>query len=99
MSYEINRRLAARRPALETAAEIDSVTAGIIRGSFETICFETATHLGRAASSAIINQSNERNGSIMDAHGRLAGLSVGIPQLLFISPLSVRCHGTRDTAW
>jgi len=26
----------------------------------------------------------------MDAHGRLAGLSVGIPQLLFISPLAVR---------
>ena len=78
------------RQALETSAEIDSVTAGIIRGAFETICFETATHLGRAASSAIINQSNERNASIMDAHGRLAGLSVGIPQLLFISPLAVR---------
>ena len=66
------------------------MTAGIIRGAFETICFETAIHLGRAASSAIINQSNERNGSIIDAHGRLAGLSVGIPQLLFISPLAVR---------
>jgi N-methylhydantoinase B len=78
------------RQALETSAEIDSVTAGIIRGAFETICFETATHLGRAASSAIINQSNERNASIMDGHGRLAGLSVGIPQLLFISPLAVR---------
>jgi N-methylhydantoinase B len=90
MSYEINRRLVRPRQALETSAEIDSVTAGIIRGAFETICFETATHLGRAASSAIINQSNERNASIMDGHGRLAGLSVGIPQLLFISPLAVR---------
>jgi N-methylhydantoinase B len=49
-----------------------------------------ATHLGRSASSAIINQSNERDGSILDAGGRLAGLSVGIPQLLFISPLAVR---------
>ena len=90
MSYEINRRLAAAREPLATSAEVDSVTASIIRGAFETICFETATHLGRAASSAIINQSNERNASIIDAHGRLAGLSVGIPQLLFISPLAVR---------
>ncbi|MEE8311791.1 MAG: hydantoinase B/oxoprolinase family protein, partial [Candidatus Binatia bacterium] len=90
MSFELNRRLAARRPALETSAQTDSVTADIIRGAFETICFETATHLGRAASSAIINQSNERNASIIDAHGRLAAVSVGIPQLLFISPLSVR---------
>ncbi|MFQ5503167.1 MAG: hydantoinase B/oxoprolinase family protein [Planctomycetota bacterium] len=90
MSYEINRRLAAKRPPLETSVEVDSVTSGIIRGAFETICFETAIHLGRAASSAIINQSNERNGSIIDAHGRLAGISVGIPQLLFISPMAVR---------
>jgi N-methylhydantoinase B len=90
MSYEVNRRLVAQRPALESAAQVDAVTGSIIRGAFETICFETATHLGRAASSAIINQSNERNASIIDAHGRLAGLSVGIPQLLFISPLAVR---------
>ncbi len=74
MSYEINRRLVAKRSPLETSAEVDSVTSGIIRGAFETICFETAIHLGRAASSAIINQSNERNGSIIDAHGRLAGI-------------------------
>ncbi len=90
MSFELNRRLAARRPPLAPAAQIDSVTAGIIRGSFETICYEVATHLGRSASSAIINQSNERNGSIIDGHGRLAGISVGIPQLLFISPMAVR---------
>ena len=90
MSYEVNRRLVRRRDPLATSVEVDAVTASIIRGAFETICFETATHLGRAASSAIINQSNERNASIIDAHGRLAGLSVGIPQLLFISPLAVR---------
>ncbi|MEE2702838.1 MAG: hydantoinase B/oxoprolinase family protein [Myxococcota bacterium] len=90
MSQEINQRLAARRPGLDTRAEIDAVTAGIIRGSFETVCFEMATHLGRAASSAIINMSIELNASIMDANGRLAGLSVGIPQLLFISPMAVR---------
>ncbi|HVH05347.1 MAG TPA: hydantoinase B/oxoprolinase family protein [Myxococcota bacterium] len=90
MSYELNRRLAARRPPLPTSAEIDPVTAGIVRGAFETICYEVATHLGRCASSAIINQSNERNASVLDGHGRLAGISVGIPQLLFISPMSVR---------
>ncbi len=90
MSYETNRRLVAPRPPLPTSAELDAVTAGIIRGAFETICFEVATHLGRCASSAIINQSNERNASILDGNGRLAGISVGIPQLLFISPLSVR---------
>ncbi|MFT5604299.1 MAG: N-methylhydantoinase B [Paracoccaceae bacterium] len=90
MPYELNRRLAARRDPLPTSAEVDSVTAGIVRGSFETICFEVATHVARTATSAMINQSNERNASIIDAHGRLAGLSVGIPQLMFISPLSVR---------
>ena len=39
---------------------LDPVTAGIVRGAFETICYEVATHLGRCASSAIIHQSNER---------------------------------------
>jgi len=90
MSFELNHRLAARRPPLPTPATVDAVTASIIRGAFETVCFEAATHLGRAASSPIINQSNERNGSIIDAHGRLAGVSVGTPHLLFISQLTVR---------
>ena len=90
MSFELNRKLVARRPPLDTGATIDAVSASIINGAFETVCYEVATHLGRAASSAIINQSNERNASIIDAHGRLAGISVGIPQLLFISPLAVR---------
>src|SRR5580704_2171832 len=90
MSFELNKTLAAKRPPLKTSAKIDPVTAGIIRGAFETVCFEAATHLGRSASSPIINQSNERNGSVLDAHGRLAAVSVGTPQLLFISPLLVR---------
>jgi N-methylhydantoinase B len=64
MSFELNRKLAARRPALPTSASVDPVTAAIIRGGMETICFEAATHLGRAASSPIINQSNERNASL-----------------------------------
>jgi N-methylhydantoinase B len=90
MSFELNRRLAAKRPPLPTSANIDPVTAGIIRGAFETICFEAATHLGRAASSAIINQSNERNASLIDAHGRLASGSIGTPHLTFVSQLTVR---------
>lgn len=90
MSFELNRKLAARRAPLPTSATVDPVTAGIIRGAFETVCYEAATHLGRAASSPIINQSNERNGSVIDAHGRLAGVSLGTPHLLFISPLLVR---------
>jgi N-methylhydantoinase B len=90
VSFELNRRLAARRDPLPTDASIDPVTADIIRGAMETICFEAATHLGRAASSPIINQSNERNASIVDAHGRLAIGSIGTPHLTFVSQLTVR---------
>ncbi|MDH5172672.1 MAG: hydantoinase B/oxoprolinase family protein, partial [Gammaproteobacteria bacterium] len=90
MSFELNRKLAARRGPLPTSASVDPVTADIIRGGMETICFEAATHLGRAASSAIINQSNERNGSIVDAHGRLAAGAIGTPHLTFITQLTVR---------
>src|SRR6516165_908111 len=90
MSFELNEKLAAKREPLSTSATVDPVTAGIIRGALETVCFEAATHLGRAASSAIINQSNERNGSIIDAHGRLASGSIGTPHLTFVSQLTVR---------
>jgi N-methylhydantoinase B len=90
MSFELNKSLAAKRPPLKTSAKVDPVTAGIIRGAFETVCFEAATHLGRAASSPIINQSNERNGSVLDAHGRLAAVSIGTPHLVFISQLAAR---------
>jgi N-methylhydantoinase B len=90
MSFELNRRLAARREPLVTPVTVDPVTANIIRGGMETVCFEAATYLGRAASSAIINQSNERNGSIVDAHGRLAAGAIGTPHLTFITQLTVR---------
>lgn len=90
MSFELNRKLAAKRPPLPTTANIDPVTASIIRGALETVCFEAATHLGRSATSAIINQSNERNASIIDAHGRLAAGSIGTPHLTFVSQLTVR---------
>ena len=62
------------KPTQDTIADRISRTLAerIIRGALETISFEAATHLGRAASSTIINQSNERNASVIDAHGRLA---------------------------
>jgi N-methylhydantoinase B len=90
MSFELNRKLAARRDPLPTSAQIDSVTADIIRGAFETVCFEAATHLARAASSPIINQSNERNAAIVDAHGRLAMGAIGTPHLTFVNQMMVR---------
>jgi N-methylhydantoinase B len=90
MSFELNKILAAKRPPLKSSVKVDPVTAGIIRGAFETVCFEAATQLGRAASSPIINQSNERNGSVLDAHGRLAAVSIGTPHLVFISQLAAR---------
>jgi len=90
MSYELNRKLAAPREPLPTSASIDPVTADIIRGAFETVCFEAATYLGRAASSPIINQSNERNAAIVDAHGRLAMGAIGTPQLTFVNQMETR---------
>jgi N-methylhydantoinase B len=101
MSFELNRKLAARRPPLPTTASVDPVTASIIRGAFETICYEAATHLGRAASSPIINQSNERNGSLIDANGRLASGAIGTPHLTFVSQLTVRygLENLQDYDW
>jgi N-methylhydantoinase B len=90
MSFELNRKLAAKRDPLPTKARVDAVTASIIRGALETICFEAAAHLGRAASSPIINQSNERNASVIDSNGRLAVGSIGTPHLTFVTQLTVR---------
>lgn len=90
MSFELNRKLAAKRPSLPTTVNIDPVTADIIRGAFETVCFEAATHLARAASSPIINQSNERNAAIVDATGRLAMGAIGTPHLTFVNQMMVR---------
>lgn len=90
MSFELNKLLAARRGPLTTSTTVDPVTASIIRGAMETVCFEAATHLGRAASSPIINSSNERNAAIIDANGRLAACSIGTPHLTFVSQLTVR---------
>jgi N-methylhydantoinase B len=90
MSFELNRKLAEAPPPLKTVAQIDPVTADIIRGAFETVCFESATFLGRAASSPIINSSNERNAAIVDANGRLAMGAIGTPHLTFVNQMVTR---------
>ena len=50
----------------------DLVTAGVIRSAMETVCFEMATYVSRTATTPILNQSNERNATVLDARGRLA---------------------------
>jgi N-methylhydantoinase B len=81
------------RPAPRAAARpqpIDPVTAEIIRGAMETICYEIETHISLTATTPILNQSNERNATILDGRGALAALSVGIPQFMLSSTLPVR---------
>jgi N-methylhydantoinase B len=56
----------------------------------ETIAYEMATHVSLTATTPILNQSNERNATILDATGCLAALSVGIPQFMLSSTLPVR---------
>lgn len=68
----------------------DPVTAEIIRGAMETVAYEMATHVSLTATTPILNQSNERNATILDARGSLAALSVGIPQFMLSSTLPVR---------
>src|SRR5205823_2735310 len=69
---------------------LDPVTAEVIRGAMETIAYEMATHVSLTATTPILNQSNERNATILDASGALAALSVGIPQFMLSSTLPVR---------
>jgi N-methylhydantoinase B len=71
-------------------AKTDSITASVIRSAMETVCFEMATYVSRTATTPILNQSNERNATILDQDGRLAALSVGIPQFMLSSTLPVR---------
>src|SRR3954464_15317118 len=83
-------RLAGSRGRLSEAPTVDPVTAEVIRGGMETICFEMAEYVSRTATTPILNQSNERNATVLDAQGRLAALSVGIPQFMLTSTLPVR---------
>src|SRR6516162_4930592 len=83
-------RLAGSRARISDAPTVDPVTAEVIRGAMETVCWEMATYVSRTATTPILNQSNERNATILDAQGRLAALSVGIPQFMLTSTLPVR---------
>jgi N-methylhydantoinase B len=83
-------QLAGSRGRLSAAPTVDQVTAEVIRGAMETVCFEMAVYVSRTATTPILNQSNERNATILDAQGRLAALSVGIPQFMLTSTLPVR---------
>ncbi len=82
--------LATPRPRLTDAAPVDPVTAEVIRGAMETICFEMAIYVSRTATTPILNQSNERNASLLDRNGRISAVSVGVPQLMLCSSLPVR---------
>ena len=75
---------------MTTHSSPDSITASVIRSAMETVCFEMATYVSRTATTPILNQSNERNATILDQTGRLAALSVGIPQFMLSSTLPVR---------
>jgi N-methylhydantoinase B len=83
-------QLAGHRGRLADHPTVDPVTAEVIRGAMETVCFEMATYVSRTATTPILNQSNERNATILDGKGRLAALSVGIPQFMLTSTLPVR---------
>ncbi len=83
-------RLAGSRARLSELRGVDPVTAEVVRGGMETVCFEMAEYVSRTATTPILNQSNERNATVLDASGRLAALSVGIPQFMLTSTLPVR---------
>src|SRR3979490_695647 len=83
-------QLAGHRGRLHERPTVDQVTAEVIRGAMETIGFKMAPYVSRTATTPILNQSNERNATILDAKGRLAALSVGIPQFMLTSTLPVR---------
>src|SRR5579859_1619729 len=83
-------RLAGSRARLSESRGVDPVTAEVVRGGMETACFEMAEYVSRTATTPILNQSNERNATVLDARGRLAALSVGIPQFMLTSTLPVR---------
>jgi N-methylhydantoinase B len=87
-----SKRKAKRIPPRSTPrrAAGDPVLAEIIRGAMETVCYEMATHVSLTATTPILNQSNERNATILDGRGALAALSVGIPQFMLSSTLPVR---------
>src|SRR3954454_5031749 len=83
-------RLAGSRGRISDSPTVDPVTAQVVRGGMETICFEMAEYVSRTATTPILNQSNERNATVLDAKGRLAALAIGIPKFMLPSTLPVR---------
>src|ERR1700759_2620615 len=69
---------------------VDPITAEVVGSAMGTVCFERPPYVSRTAPTPILNQSNERNATILDAEGRLAALSVGIPQFMLSSTLPVQ---------
>src|SRR6201989_2444938 len=55
-----------------------------------SVCSERSQYSRGTSTTPILNQSNERNATVLDARGRLAALSVGIPQFMLTSTLPVR---------
>jgi N-methylhydantoinase B len=84
------KRASVAKPRVAKGPTIDPVTAEVIRGGLETIAFEMATHVSLTATTPILNQSNERNATILDEHGRLAALDVGVPQFMLSSMGPIR---------
>ena len=78
------------QPVFASESVVDPVTVEVIRGAMETVAYEMATHVSLTATTPILNQSNERNATILDARGALAATSVGIPQFMLSSTLPVR---------
>ena len=68
------QKAARRARPVRGGRESDPITNEIILGAFETICYEMATHVSLTATTPILNQSNERNATILDATGQLAAL-------------------------
>jgi N-methylhydantoinase B len=50
-------RLAGHRGRLAERLTVDPVTAEVVRGAMETICWEMATYVSRTATTPILNQS------------------------------------------
>ena len=54
----------------EPDGAVDPVTVEVIRGAMETVAYEMATHVSLTATTPILNQSNERNATILDGARR-----------------------------
>src|SRR5262245_42066998 len=84
------RGASARPRRLAKTPPLDAVTAQIIRGAMETICYEVSTQVSLAATSPILHPSGERNATILDARGRLVAQWVLEPEFLLASTLPIR---------